>query len=94
MLNCPAMGKESACTEVCITCCGAGVKPKPRVSDITRATARKAVNPSGTESFSLVQVFSLKKKCRYKQCYDQFYKMAEYTQIGLHVLLPPAAQNW
>lgn len=60
MLNCPAMGKQSACTEVCITCCGAGVKPKPRLSDITRATARKAVNPSGTESFSLVQVFSLK----------------------------------
>lgn len=44
-----------------VTFCGTGVKPKPRLSDITSATAVKEVTPSGTDIFSLVHVFSLTK---------------------------------
>lgn len=42
-----------------VTFCGTGVKPNPRLSDITNATAPKEVTPSGTDIFSLVQVLSL-----------------------------------
>ena len=43
-----------------VTFRGTGVKPKPRLSDMTRATAPKAVTPSGTVIFTLVQFVSLR----------------------------------
>lgn len=48
-----------AYSEYLVTFCGTGVKPKPRLSDITSAAALKDVTPSGTVIFPLVHVLSL-----------------------------------
>lgn len=45
-----------------VTFCGSGVKPNPRLSDITSAAAPKDVTPSGTDIFPLIQVLSLTDK--------------------------------
>lgn len=47
-----------------ITVCDKEVKPKPKLSDISSATALKDVTPSGTVIFSTVCVWSLKKNIK------------------------------
>merc|ERR1712035_104443 len=65
----PLVHAVEAHNEYVVTFCGTGVKRKPRLSDITIATALKEVTPSGTVIFPLVQVLSSltemkeKKKC-------------------------------
>ena len=39
-----------------VTFCGTAVKPKPKLSDITSATATREVTPSGTFMFPLLHV--------------------------------------
>lgn len=57
-------------TEYLVTFCGTGVKPKPRLSDITSATAPKEVTPSGTVIFSLIHVLSLSEMTQKNRIYS------------------------
>lgn len=55
-----------------VTFSGTGVKPRPRLSDITSAAALKEVTPSGTVIFPLVQTLPLIEKTGDKMCHRAY----------------------